>query len=66
MDMGEINGKVVEQSRSGGAVEGMDHDRLPLLTTTGRRTNGAARTDRHAAASAARTWRLLQPIWATG
>lgn len=38
MNIKEINRKVVEQFRSGGPVEGMNRDRLLLLTTTGRRT----------------------------
>lgn len=43
MDIKEINRNVVEQFRAGGPVEGMDRDRLLLLTTTGRRT-GQRRT----------------------
>jgi deazaflavin-dependent oxidoreductase (nitroreductase family) len=43
MDIQEINRKVIEQFRAGGAVEGMHRERLLLLTTTGART-GAQRT----------------------
>ena len=43
MDIKEINRKIVEQFRAGGPVEGIDRDRLLLLTTTGRRT-GQRRT----------------------
>jgi deazaflavin-dependent oxidoreductase (nitroreductase family) len=38
MDMKAINGRVVEQFRAGGEIEGMHRDRLVLLTATGRRT----------------------------
>jgi deazaflavin-dependent oxidoreductase (nitroreductase family) len=38
MDMATRNRKVIEQFRSGGAVEGMHRDRLVLLTTIGART----------------------------
>jgi deazaflavin-dependent oxidoreductase (nitroreductase family) len=38
MDIQEINRGVVEQFRAGGAVEGMQRDRLLLLTTVGRRS----------------------------
>jgi len=43
MDIKEINRKVVEQFRAGGHIDGMQRDRLVLLTTTGRRT-GQPRT----------------------
>ncbi len=43
MDIAEINRSVIEQFRTGGAIQGMQRDRLLLLTTTGRRS-GAART----------------------
>jgi deazaflavin-dependent oxidoreductase (nitroreductase family) len=43
MDVKEINRRVVEQFRAGGPVEGMNRDRLLLLSTTGRRT-GQRRT----------------------
>lgn len=42
MDITEINRRVVEQFRAGGEVEGMQRDRLLLLTTVGRRS-GAER-----------------------
>jgi deazaflavin-dependent oxidoreductase (nitroreductase family) len=42
MDIAETNRRVITQFRAG-AVEGMDRDRLLLLTTTGRRT-GKPRT----------------------
>jgi deazaflavin-dependent oxidoreductase (nitroreductase family) len=38
MDVKEINKRVVEQFRAGGAVDGMQRERLLLLTTTGART----------------------------
>lgn len=41
--MAEVNAGVIEQFRAGGPVEGMNRDRLLLLTTTGRRT-GSERT----------------------
>lgn len=43
MDIQEINRRVIEQLRSGAPIEGMNRDRLLLLTTTGRRT-GQQRT----------------------
>ncbi len=43
MDVREINGRVIEQFRAGGPIDGMHRDRLVLLTTTGRRT-GRPRT----------------------
>ena len=43
MDIKEINRNVIEQFRAGGEVEGMQRDRLLLLTTTGRRS-GEPRT----------------------
>ena len=43
MDIREINRRVVDQFRAGGPVEGMQRDRLVLLTTTGRRS-GEPRT----------------------
>jgi deazaflavin-dependent oxidoreductase (nitroreductase family) len=43
MDIREINRRVVDQFRAGGPVEGMQRDRLVLLTTTGRRS-GKSRT----------------------
>ena len=43
MDMQEINRRVVDQFRAGGPIEGMQRDRLVLLTTTGRRS-GEPRT----------------------
>ena len=43
MDIREINRRVVDQFRAGGPVEGMQRDRLVLLTTTGRRS-GESRT----------------------
>ena len=43
MDIQEINRHVIEQYRSGAPIEGMNRDRLLLLTTTGRRT-GQQRT----------------------
>jgi deazaflavin-dependent oxidoreductase (nitroreductase family) len=43
MDMQEINRRVVDQFRAGGPIEGMQRDRLLLLTTTGRRS-GEPRT----------------------
>jgi deazaflavin-dependent oxidoreductase (nitroreductase family) len=38
MDVKEINKRVVEQFRAGGAIDGMQRDRLLLLTTTGARS----------------------------
>ena len=43
MDMRETNRRVIEQFRGGGPIEGMQRDRLVLLTTTGRRS-GEPRT----------------------
>jgi len=43
MDIREINRRVIDQFRAGGRVEGMQRDRLVLLTTTGRRS-GEPRT----------------------
>jgi len=43
MDIRSINRAVIEQFRAGGEVEGMQRDRLLLLTTTGRRS-GEPRT----------------------
>jgi deazaflavin-dependent oxidoreductase (nitroreductase family) len=43
MDIAEINRRVIEQFRAGGAIEGMNRDRLLLLSVTGRRT-GQQRT----------------------
>jgi deazaflavin-dependent oxidoreductase (nitroreductase family) len=43
MDVREVNKRVIEQFRAGGAVDGMHRERLLLLTTTGRRT-GEPRT----------------------
>ena len=43
MDIREINRRVVDQFRAGEPVEGMQRDRLVLLTTTGRRS-GEPRT----------------------
>jgi hypothetical protein len=43
MDVQAINKRVIEQFRAGGEIEGMNRDRLLLLTTTGLRT-GLRRT----------------------
>jgi deazaflavin-dependent oxidoreductase (nitroreductase family) len=43
MDIREINARTIEQFRAGGEIEGMQRDRLLLLTTVGRRT-GKPRT----------------------
>ena len=43
MDIREINRRVIDQFRAGGPVEGMQRDRLVLLTTKGRRS-GEERT----------------------
>jgi deazaflavin-dependent oxidoreductase (nitroreductase family) len=43
MDIEQINTRVIAQFRSGGPIEGMNRDRLLLLTTTGART-GVNRT----------------------
>ena len=38
MDIQEINRNVIAKFRAGGLIEGMQRDRLVLLTTTGRRS----------------------------
>ena len=38
MDIQEINRNVIAKFRAGGPIEGMQRDRLVLLTTTGRRS----------------------------
>jgi deazaflavin-dependent oxidoreductase (nitroreductase family) len=43
MDIRETNRRVIDQFRAGGPVDGMQRDRLVLLTTTGRRS-GELRT----------------------
>jgi len=43
MDIRETNRRVIAQFRAGGPVDGMQRDRLVLLTTTGRRS-GEPRT----------------------
>ena len=43
MDIREINRRVIDQFRAGGPVEGMQRDRLVLLTAKGRRS-GEPRT----------------------
>ena len=43
MDIREINRRVIDQFRAGGPVEGMQRERLVLLTTKGRRS-GRPRT----------------------
>jgi deazaflavin-dependent oxidoreductase (nitroreductase family) len=43
MDMQETNRRVIEQFRAGGEIDGMQRERLLLLTTTGAKT-GAGRT----------------------
>jgi deazaflavin-dependent oxidoreductase (nitroreductase family) len=43
MDIRETNRRVIAQFRAGGRIEGMQRDRLVLLTTTGRRS-GEPRT----------------------
>jgi deazaflavin-dependent oxidoreductase (nitroreductase family) len=43
MDVRQINRKVIEQFRAGGEIEGMQRDRLLLLTTIGAKT-GRPRT----------------------
>ena len=43
MDIRETNRRVIAQFREGGPIEGMQRDRLVLLTTTGRHT-GEPRT----------------------
>jgi deazaflavin-dependent oxidoreductase (nitroreductase family) len=44
MDIQEINRRTIAQFRAGGAIEGMQRDRLVLLTTTGRRSGRATTT----------------------
>ena len=43
MDIRETNRRVIDQFRAGGPIEGMQRDRLVLITTTGRRS-GEPRT----------------------
>jgi deazaflavin-dependent oxidoreductase (nitroreductase family) len=43
MDMNEVNRRTIEQFRAGGAIQGMNRERLLLLTTLGRRS-GQRRT----------------------
>ncbi|MBA3373453.1 MAG: nitroreductase family deazaflavin-dependent oxidoreductase [Actinomycetota bacterium] len=43
VDIKQINRRTIEQFRAGGPIEGMDRDRLVLLTTVGRKT-GQRRT----------------------
>jgi len=43
MDVQAVNKRVIEQFRTGAEIEGMNRDRLVLLTTTGART-GLRRT----------------------
>lgn len=43
MDVREINRRVIDQFRAGGEIDGMQRDRILLLTTTGART-GRRRT----------------------
>jgi deazaflavin-dependent oxidoreductase (nitroreductase family) len=43
MDIKQINARVIEQFRAGGPIEGMNRDRLLLLTTTGAKS-GQRRT----------------------
>jgi deazaflavin-dependent oxidoreductase (nitroreductase family) len=43
VDIREINRRVIDQFRAGGPIEGMQRDRLVLLTTKGRRS-GEPRT----------------------
>jgi len=43
MDIKQINARVIEQFRTGGPIEGMNRDRVLLLTTTGARS-GQSRT----------------------
>ena len=43
MDIQEVNRRVITQFRAGGEIEGMQRDRILLLTTTGRKT-GQPRT----------------------
>jgi deazaflavin-dependent oxidoreductase (nitroreductase family) len=38
MDVSEVNKRVIEQFRAGGAIEGMHRERLLLLTTEGARS----------------------------
>jgi deazaflavin-dependent oxidoreductase (nitroreductase family) len=44
MDITEINRRTIAQFRAGGEIEGMQRDRLVLLTTTGRRSGRAVTT----------------------
>lgn len=43
MDLGEVNERTIKQFRAGGPIEGMQRERILLLTTTGRRS-GERRT----------------------
>jgi deazaflavin-dependent oxidoreductase (nitroreductase family) len=43
MDIREVNARVIKEFRTGGEIEGMNRNRLLLLTTTGART-GQSRT----------------------
>jgi len=43
MDMKQVNAGVIDQFRAGGPIEGMNRDRLLLLTTTGAKS-GQSRT----------------------
>ena len=44
MDIQEINRRTIAQFRAGREIEGMQRDRLVLLTTTGRRSGGPVTT----------------------
>jgi deazaflavin-dependent oxidoreductase (nitroreductase family) len=44
VDIRETNRRVIDQFRAGGPIEGMQRDRLVLLTTTGRRSCEARTT----------------------
>lgn len=44
MDISEVNKRVIEQFRAGGAIDGMHRERLLLLTTTGARSGNAHTT----------------------
>ena len=44
MDVSEVNKRVIEQFRAGGAIDGMHRERLLLLTTTGARSGSAHTT----------------------
>jgi deazaflavin-dependent oxidoreductase (nitroreductase family) len=44
MDVSEINKRVIEQFRAGGDIDGMQRDRLLLLTTKGARSGRAHTT----------------------